>query len=84
MRKILITVSIIFTIASAVFAEQTVMITEYKEGKKVITHPSGIVSKYAQADLEKQRTELIEQRDRLNEQIIEMDKEIIQVKKTVG
>lgn len=74
---------VIFAITGVVLAGQTAMTMEYKEGEKIIKHPSGVISEYGKTDLERQRAELIEQRDRLNEQIAQLDKEVVDVALTV-
>jgi hypothetical protein len=55
------------------------MTVEIKDGKKIIKHPSGVISEYDKVDIERQRAELVAQRDRLNEQIGQADKELTDV-----
>ena len=55
------------------------MTVEIKEGKKIIKHPSGVISEYGKADIERQRTELVTQRNKLSEQITQKDKELTDV-----
>jgi hypothetical protein len=45
------------------------MTIEVKPGKKIISHPSGVVVEYTKEDVEKQYQELLKQRAALDEQI---------------
>ena len=63
---------------------QKAMTIELKAGKKVITHPSGVISEYTQADIERQIAEMTAQRDALNEQIKATEKELGDAKATIG
>jgi hypothetical protein len=86
MTKMIVVVFLIAGFSGIIFAEtknpQPAMTVKFENSKKIIAHPSGVISEYNQADLEKQRAMLIEQRNILNEQITEVDKELVEVKKT--
>ena len=49
---------------------------EFKDGKKIITHPSGVVSEYTKEQLEAYREELKKQKAELDGQISQIDKDI--------
>jgi hypothetical protein len=84
MKRMIVAVLFFVIFGGVLFAQQTVMTVKYKEGKKIIKHPSGVISEYNKADLERHRAELVGQRDRLNEQIALIDKEMIDVAATLN
>ena len=59
------------------------MIIIYENGQQVVTHPSGVVSKYTKSDLEKRRAR---QQDELNDRsaaIVRINNEISQIELSI-
>ena len=56
--------------------DQKPMVITYKEGKKIITHPSGVISKYDKTDLQQHKDRLLEEKTRTEEQIARIDSDI--------
>lgn len=52
---------------------------EFKNGKKIVRHPSGIVNEYTLEDLIGYKTQLIEQRQKINQEIINIDKDLASI-----
>ena len=55
---------------------QATMTTAYEKGEQVITHPTGVVSKYTVKDLEDRKARLLADKARIDKQIADMDKYI--------
>jgi len=55
------------------------MIIEYLNGEKVVTHPTGIVSRYSQTDIEQHKAGVQENIDRLNALRVSLTVEITDV-----
>ena len=55
---------------------QATMTTAYEKGEQVITHPTGVVSKYTVKDMQGWKTRLLADKARIEEQIARVDKDI--------
>jgi len=55
---------------------------EYKEGKEIIKHPSGLEITVEVSELQEQRAKLIIQRDKIIQEITDLDKKIADVDAT--
>ena len=62
---------------------QTTMTTAYEKGEKVITHPTGVVSKCTVKDLENRKERLLAEQKRIEEQIVKVDKDIVECGKAI-
>jgi hypothetical protein len=49
---------------------------EFKEGKKITKHPTGVTREYTKQDLNVQKQQLIKQREIINELIAHIDKDL--------
>jgi len=49
---------------------------EFKDGKQIITHPSGVISEYTKEQMEAQRKELEKQKVRVEEEIEKISEDI--------
>ena len=72
-------------LSSISFAEETqrwvtaapgIMTSEFKDAKKIIIHPSGIVTEYSIIQLEGRKTQLIKERDRIDAMIANIDTDV--------
>jgi len=52
------------------------MTTKFVGEKKIITHPSGVVSEYSKEHIANHRTQLVKERDRIDAMIADTDKDI--------
>lgn len=52
------------------------MVTEFKDEKKIIKHPSGVISEYSKEHIANQRAQLVKERDRIDVMIADTDKDI--------
>lgn len=53
-----------------------VMTADFKEAKKVITHPSGVVTEYSISHMQEQKNQLIKERDRIDAMIADVDSDV--------
>jgi len=60
---------------------QEKMTIAYEKGEKVITHPTGVVTKYTLKDLEAMKTRLLADKARIEKMIVDMDKSIAECSK---
>jgi hypothetical protein len=49
---------------------------EFKNGKKIITHPSGVVTEYSKSDLETEKQNFLDERQRIDLEIASLGQEI--------
>ena len=56
--------------------KQATMTIAYEKGEQVITHPTGMVSKYTVKDLENRKANLLKYKTMIEEQIEEVDSNI--------
>jgi len=49
---------------------------EFKAGKKIVQHPTGVTREYTKKDLESQKQHLIKQREIIDEHIAQIDKDL--------
>lgn len=52
---------------------------EFKEGKKIVTHPNGTVSEYPRSVIEKHKQRLLERKQDLETQIATIDKDLTDI-----
>jgi len=52
------------------------IIIEFKNGKKIVKHPSGATSEYATDALEKHRAHLVERKQSIDEEIALIDQDL--------
>ena len=52
---------------------------EFREGKKIITHPNGTVSEYPKAVIENHRQRLLERKQDIDTQIVAIDKDLTDI-----
>ena len=55
---------------------QATMTVQFAGAKKVIVHPSGVVSEYTTDQIEENKARLVEQRDRLDSMIDDADSDV--------
>ena len=55
------------------------MIIRYENGEKIITHPTGVISRYTKKDLQRRRAALQAQAERNEERLVKLDFEITQL-----
>lgn len=60
------------------------MIVEIKDGKKIITHSTGIVDEYSLDDVKNLRTGVVQEITRQNQTLIAYDLEISEVENSLG
>jgi len=56
------------------------MTIEFRNGKKIVKHPSGVTSEYATEALEKHREHLIERKQNIDEEIALIDQDLASAK----
>ena len=56
---------------------------EYKDGKKIITHPSGVVNEYTIEQLEAIKAELVSEKQEIENQITQVDSDIAAAQATL-
>ena len=57
---------------------QTVKV-EYRDDKKIVTHPNGVVSEYPRAVLESFKQQMVKQRQMFEDQIVAVDKDLAEI-----
>ena len=62
---------------------QATMTTAYEKGEQVITHPTGVVSKYTVQNLEDRKTRLLAEQKRIAEEMVRVDNDIAECGKTL-
>lgn len=55
---------------------------EFKNGKKIITHPDGSVKEYSKTDAEKHKDYLLKRRDDVDRQIAHVGEDIVNIEKS--
>lgn len=58
------------------------MTIEFKEGKKIIKHPSGITTEYTKEQLTAFKEQLIERRQSINEEIALVDDDLTKIEQS--
>lgn len=61
--------------------DQKLMVTIFEKGKKIITHPSGVIIKYMAEDLGKHKEDLLKRKIEIDQQIARIDSDITEVNK---
>ncbi|MBW8003852.1 MAG: hypothetical protein FVQ80_17945 [Planctomycetes bacterium] len=60
------------------------MIIEFKNGEKIITHPSGVVSVQTKADMKSLRDSVQEQLNQLNADLIAYNFDLTEITNSIG
>ena len=87
LRKVAIIMMVFCFISGIAFADSAiiarkitpapgVMTADFKEAKKVITHPSGVVTEYSISHMQEQKNQLIKERDRIDAMIADVDGDV--------
>jgi len=50
--------------------------TFFEKGEKIITHPSGVISKYNKTDIQRQKDNLLEQKQHIDKQLSDVEKDL--------
>ena len=53
-----------------------VMTSEFKDAKKIIIHPSGVVTEYSTTQFEQRKAQLIKERNRIDAMVADIDSDI--------
>lgn len=54
---------------------------EFKAGKKIVQHPTGVTREYTKKDLESQKQQLIKQREIIDDHVAYIDKDLADMNK---
>lgn len=54
---------------------------EFKAGKKIVQHPTGVTREYTKKDLENQKQHLIKQREIIDDHVAYIDKDLADMNK---